>query len=100
MSSGQVAASAQAVASTHSPSWLIRPVSSATGMNSAGEIMPRSRMAPAQQRLAAGDLVVVEVDQRLIVELEAAIDDRLAQVQSPACGAPCTRASISGSKKR
>ena len=36
------AASAQAVFSTQSPSSTIRPVSSAIGMNSAGEIMPRS----------------------------------------------------------
>ena len=78
---GQVAASAQAVRSTHSPSSTIRPVSSATGMNSAGEIMPRSRMAPAQQRLAAGHLVGMQIDQRLVVDLEAAIDERLAQIQ-------------------
>ena len=41
-SSGQEAASEQALFNTHSPSSLIIPVSSATGMNSAGEIMPRS----------------------------------------------------------
>ena len=39
---GQPAASLQAVCMTQSPSSLIRPVSSATGMNSAGETMPRS----------------------------------------------------------
>ena len=39
---GQDAASAQAVDSTHSPISLISPVSSAIGMNSAGETMPRS----------------------------------------------------------
>ena len=39
---GQLAASVQAVISTHSPSSLISPVSSAIGMNSAGETMPRS----------------------------------------------------------
>ena len=58
MSSGQVAASAQAVRSTHSPSWMISPVSSAIGMNSAGEIRPRIGMVPAQQRLEAGEPVV------------------------------------------
>ena len=38
------------------------------------------RMAPAQQRLAAGDPVVLQVETRLIIDLEAAIDDRLAQI--------------------
>ena len=42
MSSGQLAASAQAVFNTNSPSSLMRPVSSAIGMNSAGEMTPRS----------------------------------------------------------
>ena len=56
MSSGQVAASAQAVVSTHSPSWLIRPVSSAIGMNSAGEIMPRSG---CRQRTSASQPVIL-----------------------------------------
>ena len=37
-------------------------------------------MAPAQQRLAAGDLVARQIDQRLVVDLEAAVDQRLAQV--------------------
>ena len=80
MSSGQVAASAQAVVSTHSPSWLIRPVSSATGMNSAGEIMPRSGWC---QRSSASQPVILlsrEVDQRLVVHLEPAVGDRLAQI--------------------
>jgi hypothetical protein len=38
---GQVAASRHAWRSTHSPIWLMSPVSSATGMNSAGGTMPR-----------------------------------------------------------
>jgi hypothetical protein len=42
MFSGHVMASVHALVSTHSPNSLIRPVSSAIGMNSAGEIMPRS----------------------------------------------------------
>src|SRR4029078_2198636 len=40
--SGQFIASAHAALGTQLPGWLIWPVSSATGMNSAGEIMPRS----------------------------------------------------------
>ena len=39
--SGQRLASRQARCSTHSPSGTISPSCSATGMNSAGEIMPR-----------------------------------------------------------
>ena len=38
---GHVAASQQACLSTHSPIGTIRPISSASGMNSAGETMPR-----------------------------------------------------------
>ncbi len=41
MSFGQVAASMQAVRSTHSPIDSISPQSSATGTNSAGETAPR-----------------------------------------------------------
>ena len=37
-------------------------------------------MAPAQQGLAAGHLVAVKVDQRLVVDFEAAIHQRLTQV--------------------
>ena len=42
---------------------------------------PALGMAPAQQRLAAADPAVLEVKQRLIVQLEAAVDDGLAQLQ-------------------
>ncbi len=40
--SAQTRAWAQAVRSTHSPIGTMRPVSSASGMNSVGEMMPRS----------------------------------------------------------
>ena len=49
-------------------------------------------MAPAQQRLAAGHLVVVEIDQRLVVDLEVAVHQRLAQI--PLQGEPCLGAGI------
>ena len=38
------------------------------------------RMPPAQQRLAAGDLVAAQVDQRLVMEFEAAFRQRGAQI--------------------
>src|ERR1019366_6796325 len=38
-------------------------------------------MMPAQQRLAAGDLLGFDVDNGLIVKLEFAIHDRFAQIQ-------------------
>ncbi len=38
-------------------------------------------MVPAHQRLEAADLVAGEVDERLIVELEFAVEHRLAQVE-------------------
>ena len=80
MSSGQVAASAQACRSTHSPIALIRPVSSATGMKSAGRDETAFGVVPAQQRLAPAHLIVREPHQRLVVQLELVVDERLAQV--------------------
>ena len=47
-------------------------------------------VAPAQQRLAGGDLAVLKIDHRLIVDFEAAIGDRLTQFEfqdSPRLGA-------------
>ena len=47
-------------------------------------------MPPPQQRLAGGDLAVLEIDHRLIVGLEAAVADRLTQFElqaSPRLGA-------------
>ena len=52
-SSGHCAASSQARLMTHSPSATISPISSATGMNSTGETMPRSGWC---QRIRASQL--------------------------------------------
>ena len=68
-------------------------------MNSAGGDDAALGMVPAQQRLEAADLVALEVDQRLVVQREFAVDERAAQVPLEARRA-CMRASISGSKKR
>ena len=64
----------------HSPSGTMKPISSASGMNMPGEIMPFSGWLPADQRLDAADLVALEIDDRLVVQLELAGDQRLAQV--------------------
>ena len=81
MSSGQVAASAQAVRSTHSPSW----IDQAGLLGDRNELGRRDHaalgMVPAQQRLAAVIAVVADVDQRLVVQLELAAHDRLAQIE-------------------
>src|SRR6267378_174556 len=37
-------------------------------------------MIPAQQRLAAADTIVAEIDDRLVFDLELAVPERLAQV--------------------
>ena len=79
-SSGQRAAWRQASRTTHAPIGTIRPVSSAIGMKSAGETRPRVGMVPADQRLERADAVVLEVEQRLVIELELAALDREAQV--------------------
>ena len=75
------AAAAQACRSAHSPIGTISPVSSASGMNSAGRHDAALGMVPAQQRLEAADLVALEVDDRLVVELELAVRQRLAQIE-------------------
>ena len=62
-SSGQRAHSMQAWRSTQSPISTIRPISSATGMNSAGEIMPRSGCG---QRSSAS-----QVEMRLVCMLNS-----------------------------
>ena len=38
-------------------------------------------MMPAQQRFAAADLVAFQIDQRLVVQLELVVRERLAQVE-------------------
>ena len=38
------------------------------------------RMVPAQQRLAAGHLVAIEINHRLVVNLEAAVGERLTHI--------------------
>ena len=81
MCSGQLAAAAQACRSAHSPIGTISPVSSASGMNSRRRDEAALGMVPAQQRLQAADLVALEVDERLVVELELAVGQRLAQIE-------------------
>ena len=78
--SGQPAACAQASRTTQAPIGTMSPVSSAIGMKSAGEILPARRMVPAQQRLERANAVVLEVEQRLVVELELIALDREAKV--------------------
>ena len=56
-------------------------MSSATGMMSIGETVPRDRMIPAQQRLAGRDPSRLEIDERLVEQLEFLVRQRLAQVE-------------------
>jgi len=51
-------------------------------------------MAPAQQGFAAGHLVVTKIDQRLVMDFEAAVRERLAQILLH--GKPRLRACIHG----
>ena len=64
--------------STHSPSSLIRPVSSASGMKSPGMTRPRLGL-PAHQRLHGDDLAALEVHLRLVVQHEILFHHRAAQ---------------------
>ena len=76
----QRAASAQASRSTHSPSLMMRPLSSASRMNISGLIAPCSGWS---QRSSASKPMIVaapELGQRLVVDVELAIVERGAQV--------------------
>ena len=56
------------------------PVSSATGMKSAGETSPRLGWFQRSKRFERVDVVRFKVDERLIVQFEFFADQRLAQV--------------------
>ena len=51
-------------------------------------------MAPAHQRFAAGDAVVLQAEARLVVDLEAAVRDRLAQIQLQRAARPDLRVHV------
>ena len=80
ISAGQRIASAQARRITHSPSGMISPVSSARGMNRSGGIKPTGRVVPAHQRFHAAPLPGLDVEERLVMHLELASCDGIAQV--------------------
>ena len=81
MRRGQFAASRQASRSTHSPIGTISPISSASGMNSAGDTRPRSGWFQRSSASKPVMLVGPQVDERLVVQLELAVGERLAQVE-------------------
>ena len=59
----------------------MRPVSSASGMKSTGATMPRSgwcQRSSASKPRTAG---LLEIDDRLVVELELALGERLAEIE-------------------
>jgi hypothetical protein len=63
----------QAVRSTHSPIGTISPVSSASGMNSVGEMMPRSGW---RQRTSASTPTIspeLHVDLRLVQQVQLVV---------------------------
>ena len=65
---------------TQAPIGTMSPVSSATGMKSAGEICPRVGWFQRIKRLERANAIVLEVEQGLIVELELVALDCRAQV--------------------
>ena len=80
-SSGHFIAWRQASWITQAPIGTISPVSSASGMNSSGATRPRVGMVPADQRLERADPVGLEIEQRLVIELELAVGDRAPQIR-------------------
>ena len=65
-----------ASSSAHEPIGTMVPVSSAIGMNSAGETMVPSRLLPAHQRLEADDVAGGQVEDRLVVHAQLATVER------------------------
>jgi hypothetical protein len=93
----------QACRSTHSPKGTISPISSASGMKSAGETKPRSgwrQRSSASKPITMSPAGLGTVDQGLVVELELALAKRLAQVELEPARRLLHRASMAGSKKR
>ena len=76
----QACACAQASSSTHSPSGMMSPVSSAIGMNSAGDSTRRSGCGQRSSASAPSMRAAGEVDQRLVVQGELAALERAPQV--------------------
>ena len=66
--------------SVHSPIWLIIPVRSATGMNSAGEIHPLLGMEPTDQSLGADRQPGLDRDLGLIEDHQLIVFERVAQL--------------------
>src|SRR5258705_8656582 len=72
--------SMQALRSIQRPRSTISPMSSATGMISTGN-RAAHRMIPSQQRFASRNPSRLEIDERLVEQLEFFIGQGLAQVQ-------------------
>ena len=77
--------------STHSPSSLIKPVFFGDRDELGGRDHATLGVTPAHQRFTTGDAVVLEADAGLVIDLERAVRDRLAQIhfQNSACLDPC-----------
>ena len=86
--------------STQRPIGTIRPVSSASGMNSTGGIVPRVGCVPAQQRLDAVDRAAGEADDRLVVHRELAVVERALEVGAQLEPLDAPRSCMAGSKTR
>ena len=78
--SGHFAASAQAVRSTQSPMWRMRPASSAIGMKTARQDLAAGRVLPAHQRLEGDDLAELGIDDRLVGDRELVLEQGGAQI--------------------
>ena len=69
----------QSASSTHSPTSLDQPVSSANGMNSPGAHEAALGIVPAHERLEPAHAAVARLDDRLEVQDELVALDRAAQ---------------------
>ena len=75
--SDHCAACIHAVLITHSPILMIKPVSSAIGINTSGRIIPLFGVIPAEKCLAAANFFTVQINQRLVIEFELPLTSAL-----------------------
>ena len=77
---GHLVASLQATRMTHAPIATMSPVSSATGMNSLGDMGPRTGCVPAQKRFEGRDAPIDHGDDRLEMDLELPFGERRLEI--------------------
>ena len=95
---GQATAALQACTKTHSPTSVIRPVSSMAFINSFGNRTPRSGVLPSQQSLASRNPFGLEIKDRLKHQKEFTATKSITEVAFE-FATPTRRISVAGVEK-